>query len=119
MSVYGVRMWLSSRREEQAATPVAENVVKTVEEVKPKKFIVLPFTQRKCEDFANRLKRLVNDNFPKIDFNVAFQTPRSIGSLFPFKVNIKRTEDKAGVVYRLQCRDCDAAYIGKRSEFSR
>jgi hypothetical protein len=101
------------RREEQAATPVAENVVKTVEEVKPKKFIVLPFTQRKCEDFANRLKRLVNDNFPQIDFNVAFQTPRSIGSLFPFKDNIKRTEDKAGVVYRLQCRDCDAAYIGK------
>jgi hypothetical protein len=33
--------------------------------------------------------------------------------LFPFKDNIKRTEDKAGVVYRLQCRDCDAAYIGK------
>ncbi len=96
------------RREEQAATLVAENVVKTVEEVKPKKFIVLPFTQRKCEDFANRLKRLVNDNFPQIDFNVAFQTPRSIGSLFPFKDNIKLTEDKAGVVYRLQCRDCDA-----------
>jgi hypothetical protein len=79
------------RREEQAATQVVYNLVKTVEEVKPKKFIVLPFTQRKCEDFANRLKRLVNDRFPQIDFNVAFQTPRSIGSLFSFKDNMRFT----------------------------
>jgi hypothetical protein len=82
-------------------------------EVKKTKFIVLPYTHRKCEDFGNRLKRLVNENFPQVDFKVAFQTPRTIGSLFPFKDNIKRTEDKSHVVYKLNCKDCEASYIGK------
>ena len=38
---------------------------------------------------------------------------RSKGGLFPFKDNIKRTEDKSYVVYKLHCKDCEASYIGK------
>jgi predicted GIY-YIG superfamily endonuclease len=86
---------------------------KTFGPEKRKKFIVLPFTQRKCEDFAVKLKHLVNSNFPQVDFNVAFQTPKTIGSYFPFKDNIKNSEDRSLVVYKLSCKDCDAKYIGK------
>ena len=34
-----------------------------------KRFIVLPYANRKCEDFAIRLKRLVSNSFPQVDFN--------------------------------------------------
>ena len=60
---------------------------------------------KKCE--------LVNNNFPQVDFNVAYQTPRTLGNLFPFKDNIKRTEEKSLVVYKIACKTCDAEYIGK------
>ena len=38
---------------------------------------------------------------------------RSKGGLFPLKDNIKRTEDKSYVVYKLHCKHCEASYIGK------
>ncbi len=41
-----------------------------------KRFIVLPYTSKKCEDFAIRLRNLVTSNFAEVDFNVAFQTPQ-------------------------------------------
>jgi hypothetical protein len=95
------------RKTEKTLSEESTNETIIVEpEVRKTKFIVLPYTHRKCEDFGNRLKHLVNENFPQVDFKVAFQTPRSIGSLFPFKNNIKRTEDKSHVVYRLNCKDC-------------
>jgi len=47
-----------------------------------KRFILLPYTNRKCEKFAFRLKNLVDSNFIDLDFNVAFKRPRTIGHLF-------------------------------------
>jgi hypothetical protein len=38
-----------------------------------KRFIVLPFVNRKAEDFAVRLKALVEENYTQVDFNVAFK----------------------------------------------
>ena len=78
-----------------------------------KRYIVLPYANYKCEDFARRLKQLVVSNFPQVDFNVAYQTPKTISNLFPFKDNIKKNEDKSLVVYKLNCKNCDASYIGK------
>ena len=69
-----------------------------------KRFIVLPYAQSKCEDFAIRLKHLVNNNFPQVDLNVAYQTP---------KTNIKRDMDKSMVIYKIKCTQCNAEYIGK------
>ncbi len=54
---------------------------------------------------ANRLTRLVKRNFSKIDFNVPYQTPRTIGSMFPFKDNIKIIESKSLVIYRISCKE--------------
>jgi hypothetical protein len=48
-------------------------------------FIVFPFINKKAEDFAVRLKSLVEESYPHVDFNVAFKSQKTIGSLFPFK----------------------------------
>ena len=77
------------------------------------RFLVLPYVNRKCEDFAHRIRHLVNSNFADMDFNVAFQTPRTIGNLFPFKDKIKLNVEKSMLVYRISCKQCDADYIGK------
>ena len=56
---------------------------------------------------------MVNNNFPQVDFNVAYQTPKTIGSYFPFKDKIKRDMDKSMVIYNIKCTQCNAEYIGK------
>jgi hypothetical protein len=86
--------------------------VQTVE--KMKRFLKLPYVNRKCEDFAFRLKQLVESNYTQVDFNVAFQAPMTIGKLFPFKDNIKKVEERSMVVYKLRCATCGATYIGKK-----
>jgi len=83
------------------------------QDVRPnKRFLKLPYVNRKCEDFAHRLKLLVDKNFPTVEFNVAFQAPMTIGKLFPFKDNIKKVEERSMVVYSLKC-SCGLEYIGK------
>ena len=59
------------------------------------------------------MKSLVDSNFPQIDFNVAYQTPQTIESFFPFKDKVKDAEAQSLVVYKLKCDSCDAEYIGK------
>jgi len=78
-----------------------------------KRFIVLPYANRKVEDFAVRLKALVEDNYTQVDFNVAFKAPNTIGNLFPFKDRIRDKENQSLVVYRINCTTCNAEYIGK------
>ncbi len=78
-----------------------------------KRFIVLPYTNRKCEEFAFRLKNLVDSNFNDLDFNVAFKTPRTIGHLFPYKDRIQHNEEKSMLVYKITCKNCESTYIGK------
>ena len=89
----------------------------TAEQEKPKReikrFLVLPYVNTKCESYARRLKQLVEDNIPKVEFNVAYQTPRTIGSLFPYKDKITDKMSQSLVVYRLKCRMCQQCYIGK------
>ena len=80
---------------------------------KKKVFIVLPYASTKCEEFAKKMESLVNRNFNQVDFNVAFQAPKTIGSCFPFKDNIKKVEAQSLVVYKLSCKNCSAQYIGK------
>jgi hypothetical protein len=59
------------------------------------------------------LKELIDTNIPKVDFNVAFQAPKTIASVFPFKDKITGKLDQSLVVYRLACNKCEANYIGK------
>ena len=79
---------------------------------KPKRFIVLPYTNHKGEEFASRLSKLVNENF-EVDFKVAYKTPNEIGKLFPFKDNIKKVNMQSHVIYKIECKVCKQFYIGK------
>lgn len=67
---------------------------------------------RKCEDYAFRLKQLVESHYTQVDFNVAFQAPMTIGKMFPLKDNIKKVEERSMVIYKLKC-SFGATYIGK------
>jgi hypothetical protein len=78
-----------------------------------KRFIVLPFVNRKVEEFAVRLKTLVEVNYSQVDFNVAFKSPKTIGNLFPFKDKVRDTESQSLVVYKINCATCNVEYIGK------
>ena len=70
-----------------------EKKARQVEQSKPekehKRFLKLPYVNRKCEDFAFRLKQLVDEHYPQVEFNVAYQAPMTIGKMFTFKKRSK------------------------------
>jgi hypothetical protein len=64
-----------------------------------KRFLKLSYVNRKCEDYAFRLKKLVKTHYKQVEFNVALMT---IGSfLFPFKNKVGNVELRSMVVYCL------------------
>ncbi len=79
------------------------------------RFIALPFVSQKAEGFAKRLKGLVNNYYPQVDFNVAFKAPDEIGKHFPYKDSIRSKESRSLVIYKIVCEreGCNATYIGK------
>jgi hypothetical protein len=94
----------------------AETVIeKELELEKPIKkiFLKLPYVNKKCEDYAKRLKDLVCNNYKHVEFTVAYQTPMTIGNMFPFKDKVKHKEERSLVVYNLKCSVCGDEYIGK------
>ena len=78
-----------------------------------KMYITLPYCNRKMDEWANRLTKLVNNTFETVDLRVAFQAPNTIGKKFPFKDKIKDKLSNASVIYKIKCRTCGEAYIGK------
>jgi hypothetical protein len=63
--------------------------------------------------YAVRLKSLVEESYPQVNFNVAFKSPKIIGSFFPFKDQIKEKISQSLVVYKINCKTCNVDYIGK------
>ena len=89
-------------------------MVTQVEPEKPfKKFLKLPYINKNGEYFAQKFKKVVNEYFPQVDFNIAFQAPMTISKLFPFKDKNKNVEDRSLVVFSMKCKTCEAEYIGK------
>ena len=72
-----------------------------------------PYVNKRCEGFNVKLTTIVKNNFPQVEFNVAYQTPKTIASLFPFKDSIKCQTERANVIYKINCKDCDTFYIIK------
>ena len=80
---------------------------------KNKRYITLPYINDQTEQFSERLTRLVNTNFPKVDLKVAFKAPKEIGNCFHFKNRPVDVLKQSLVIYHVKCQECDADYIGK------
>ena len=52
-------------------------------------------------------------NYTQVDFNVAFNAPKTISDLFPFKDRIRDAELQSLNVYKINCKTCNTEYIGK------
>ena len=59
-----------------------------------------------------RLKSLVEESYPQVDFNVAFKSLKTIGSLFPFEKT-----SQSFVVFKISCKTCNVDYMGKTERF--
>ena len=77
------------------------------------KYLSLPYINDKSEKTAIKLKRLVKEYYNNIELRVAFKAPAELGSHFPFKDQVDDPTKMSNVVYYLNCKDCDASYIGK------
>jgi len=73
----------------------------TPEESKRKKFVTLPYTIKKCEDFAAKLCKLSTRATPSIEMNVAYQAPKKIGDFFPIKIkwNFQKSRRTLGTIW--------------------
>ena len=64
------------------------------------------------EEYGERLRKLVTDYNPEIDFRLMFKCPLTISNLFSFKDKTPKLL-RSLVVYRIGCKDCREFYIGK------
>ena len=111
-----INKFIKQRTESESTSetlPVDVCVEPELEPEKVTRFVVLPYVSQKAEGFAKRLKVHVNKFYPQVDFNVAFKTPNEIGKFFPFKDKVVDNKKKSGVVYQVNCKCCEAVYIGK------
>jgi hypothetical protein len=80
---------------------------------KPKVTLTLPYLDdQKTEIFETKLNGLIKSYYPQLDLKVAYKTPKQIKDLFRYKDQIPK-DSKSFVIYKLNCLDCDACYIGK------
>ena len=52
-------------------------------------YLVLPYGGRKTKKLKEKIKILIKNYYPQIDFNFIFKTPKSIGDLYNFKDQIQ------------------------------
>jgi len=103
-------------KRKETETTTTQNETQSEQPIQPskqKRFLVLPYANKKADVFASKLTKLVTNNFPDVDFKVAFKAPNEIGKMFPFKDNIKETQKRSLVIYKIKCETCEAEYIGK------
>ena len=75
--------------------------------------LILPYTGENSSNLLkNNLIRTVNRFYKCLNVKVVFTSNCSIKSFFPYKDTVSRSQ-KSFVVYKANCWDCNATYIGK------
>jgi len=77
------------------------------------KYLSLPFINDKSETIARKIQETVRSHFSNINLRVAFKSPATLSSHFPFKDKVTDPSKLSMVVYHLKCKNCDADYIGQ------
>ena len=112
-----ISKFLKNRQDKEKAASSETSTEVITEEKKTKRFITLPYINDQVEKFSNRLTRLVNANFPKVDLKVAYKAPKEIGNCFHFKDRQTDVLKQSLVIYHIKCKDCKADFIGKTERF--
>ena len=76
------------------------------------KYLSLPYINDKSEIIARKIQETVKDHFLNVNLRVAFKSPTTLGSHFPFKDKITDPKKLSNVIYHLKCKTCEADYIG-------
>lgn len=75
------------------------------------KYIKLPFYGSISLSVRSRLRRLLQQCYPQVDFRYIFVNTNTIGSYFKFKDKVP-TPLCSNVVYMYNCSSCNAGYVG-------
>ena len=78
---------------------------------KPIIYVIFPFGQLSCNKVKRLIRNIVFKNKCMFDLKFVFVNNFTIGSLFKFK-DCLSLDMKSHVVYRLDCVNCSAGYIG-------
>jgi hypothetical protein len=77
------------------------------------KYLSIPFINDKSEIIGRKIQEAVKEHFTNINLRVAFKSPATLGSHFPFKDKVIDPSKLSMVVYHLKCKNCKADYIGQ------
>ena len=77
------------------------------------KYLSIPFINDKSEIIGRKIQEAVKEHFTNINLRVAFKSPATLGSHFPFKDKVTDPSKLSMVVYHLKCKNCNADYIGQ------
>ena len=78
-------------------------------------YISIPFISHKTNsDIKKELRKLVSENYPQLSLRIIFANTFTIRSFFNFKDRVP-TELLSNLVYRFNCSQCQATYIGETS----
>jgi hypothetical protein len=75
-------------------------------------FIDIPFYGKPSKVFSTRLTKLAKSVNPHINIRSIQRPPPTIAKYFPFKDIIPK-ELQSNIVYKINCSECNASYIGK------
>jgi hypothetical protein len=77
------------------------------------KYLSIPFINDKSEIIGRKIQEAVKEHFTNINLRVAFKSPATLGSHFPFKDKVTDPSKLSMVVYHLKCKNCTANYVGQ------
>jgi hypothetical protein len=76
------------------------------------KYIEIPYIGQPSYAFAKKLKSIIIKNDPISDLRVIYRTTNPTKRYFPSKDPLNNYQ-KSGVVYQINCNNCNKTYIGK------
>lgn len=82
------------------------------------RFLSLPFLGPPSIKFSKFLMKLLNENYPQIQFKIAFNNSFKINSFFKFKDKLPDSLCSC-VIYKYTCGACQATYIGSTAKQSK
>jgi hypothetical protein len=89
------------------------NVEKAVNQDEKIKYLSIPFINDKSEIIGRKIQQSVKDYFSNVKLRVAFKSPATLESHFPYKDKVIDPSKLSMVVYHLKYKNYPANYIGQ------